>query len=144
MPVFENAQNWKFQRYRYWLKNHPWKHKIYISNIYRLQSPVGHACRSPKKGPPNFLHPISLNPGSTPEFYGSKNTNKLVVISDYWSAFDSRLACVTIGSKRLSSHRDQYVCENPHKGAPANNKRIFGVAILASLTEKNLDYFWQN
>ena len=65
----------------------------------------------------------------------------LAVISDYWNAFDSRLACVSVGfqARKLSiwqKKTDQYACENPREDAPANNKRIFGAAILVSLTEK--------
>ena len=39
---------------------------------------------------------------------------------------------------QLSPDRDQYACEIPREGAHANNKRIFGVAFLVSLTEKIL------
>ena len=39
--------------------------------------------------------------------------------------------------------RSRYACENPREGAPANNKIIFGVAILVSIIDKNVDSFWQ-
>ena len=37
---------------------------------------------------------------------------------------------------KMTLDRDQYTCKNPSESAPAENKRIFEVAILVSFTEK--------
>lgn len=84
--------------------------------------------------PIHGLYPTSRRPLWCTQQCGKMSSTNftllLAVISDYWNAFDSRLACVSVGfqarkchKKRLSSDRDQYACEIPREGPPANNKR---------------------